>query len=99
MTITQVPEFDKAILGLGTLYNEYQDFTISVASRTAAAATFTTELTAATIIGDSVVVDAIASGDSQQLKTALEALGAEDRGVVGPTALVLLPSTRSPSYP
>jgi len=78
---TQSPS--KLTLGLDSLSAEYQDYRQAVARGDAAAGTFTTTTTMARLIGDTVAVDAVAAGDAQALKTALEALGARVMAVAG----------------
>ncbi len=86
----------KLTMGLDTLSAEYQAYRQAVANGTAKAGTFATENTMATVIGDAVVIDAVAADAPQDLKAALEALGAEVTAVAGRIVSARLPLDKVP---
>ncbi|MEN8179121.1 MAG: choice-of-anchor D domain-containing protein [Pseudomonadota bacterium] len=84
----------KLTLGLDTLNIEFQAFQKAVREGKAVAGTFVSKKTVARIVDQHVVIDAIAADDPQALKRALEALGAEVKGMAGRMISAQLPLGR-----
>ncbi|MEN8166511.1 MAG: choice-of-anchor D domain-containing protein [Pseudomonadota bacterium] len=86
----------KLTFGLDTLNSEFQAFQKAVREGKAVAGTFVSKMTMARIVDQRVVIDAVAADDPQSLKRALEALGAEVKGMAGRMISVHMPLERLP---
>lgn len=83
----------KAALGLDAVYNEFQQFKTS-----GVAGPFRLQTTMAqTTLDNQVVIDAVASGDPQALKSQLEGLGATVGGMAGKLVSARLPIDQIPA--
>lgn len=78
-----MPGSTKLTLGLDTLAAEYRAHRQALSSGAGLAGPFTSQRTMSRILGESVVIDAIAADDPEVLKSTLEALGAEVTAVAG----------------
>ena len=85
------PTARKLGLGLDTLSAEYQGYRKAWAQSAAPGRSFATQATIARVVGERVVIDAVAADDPQALKTALEALGAEVSAIRGRVVSARLP--------
>ena len=83
-------------LGLDTLSDEYQTFRLAVAEGKASTTSFSSKATMARVANNSVVIDAMATGDPQHLKRALEALGARVTAIAGRMVSARIPLARLP---
>jgi hypothetical protein len=81
----------KLTMGLDTLSTEYQVYRQAVANGAARAGTFSTKKTMARVVGETVVIDAVAADDPEALSASLEALGAEVTAVAGRIVSARLP--------
>lgn len=91
----------KLTLGLDALSAEYQAYqqaaAEAVANSTEAPGSFTTTATMAMVVGDMVVVDAVAAGDPEALAADLVAIGAEVTAAVGRMVSARLPMDQIPA--
>jgi len=86
----------KLTLGLATLSGEYQDYRRSAATA-APAGPFASTKTLARLVGETVLIDAVAVDDAETLWADLEALGAEVTGAAGRLVSARMPLSELPA--
>ncbi len=96
-TASVQPGQTKLTLGLDTLSAEYQTYRQGLAKGAAKTGAFAPAKTLARVVGERVVIDAVAADDPRALRETLEALGAEVTGVAGRLVSARLPMDQLPA--